>query len=84
MLKYSIPILVLLLCSCSAGIMFNHEKATELDLHQMRVSDYQNIFGEPYRAGNVINGNGTYREVWYHSSRREFLIGNVSRRNLFL
>lgn len=85
-MKYlSITILTLFLCSCSSGVMFNHKKASELDLQQIRSDQYIAIFGEPFRTTNLVTSDGKYKYVWYYSELRDhFIIGNVARRTLLL
>jgi hypothetical protein len=64
--------------------MFNHNKFSDLDLHKMRSTEYTDTFGEPFRTTNLTTSDGKYKQVWYHSSIRDYLVGNVSRRNLLL
>jgi hypothetical protein len=76
--------LALFLCSCSAGLRFNHDKVAALELRQLRSTEYVNLFDEPFRTSNTVTADGKYKHAWYYSAIRDYLIGNVSRRTLLL
>jgi len=75
---------MLTLCSCSAGLRFNHDKVATLDLHQFKSTEYVNLLDEPFRTSNTVTADGKYKHAWYYSALRDYLIGNVSRRTLLL
>jgi hypothetical protein len=75
--------ITMLLCSCTAGLMFNYNKAADLDLYQLKSTEYTDLFGAPLRSTNMTTGDGKYKHVWYYSSSKA-LSSRVSRRTLFL
>ncbi len=79
----SILMILIAVTACTSGLQFNHEKFTELDLDRIKVNEYINMFGEPYRTTNMNVSGDKYQIAWYHYGSRPFL-GNFSIRNLLL
>jgi hypothetical protein len=56
---YGILILVLVMTSCSTG-HFNTGRIPDLDLHQIKDTEYRNLFGTPAGTTFEINSSGIY------------------------
>jgi hypothetical protein len=83
-LRFSlISLTLLLVCSCTSGLTFKHDKIPALDLHSVKQSDYTDLFGDPFRTVDVTTSDGRYQQVWFYKAFQPFL-GNASRRDLLL
>ncbi|HXY55225.1 MAG TPA: hypothetical protein VEM40_11215 [Nitrospirota bacterium] len=78
------PLLVLTSCVVSDGHNFDFSNVPKLGLHQMKDTEYNNIFAEPWREEKTTTGDAKFDNVKYYYASGNTFSGRGSVRILLL
>ncbi|HAM51890.1 MAG TPA: hypothetical protein DCP92_14830 [Nitrospiraceae bacterium] len=78
------PLLMLASCAVSDGHNFDFSHISKLDLHQMKDTEYNDLFAEPWREEKTTTGYARFDNVKYYYASENTFSGRGSVRILLL
>jgi len=83
-LLIAVFLLMLPSCAVSEGHNFDFSNISKLDLHQMKDTEYNNLFAEPWREERTTSGDATFDNIKYFYASGNTYSGRGSVRILLL